>query len=191
MFWEHSSFCILSISVRFVWGDSICRDASPKVSLVLQVLCFQLFIFMVVQTYPFYNPDQRSDSEDLHTRKCLENTGVFIVSQFQYAIYGVLLCQGPPFRRWVQAAGLILATPSFFNRRHGIFSSSSKCNFLQCLANSFTPAHKNNVHEFEFSWEITYLFLSLVYTVHGQIKVAIMIFVSKKLSMPMEPLTKD
>ncbi|XP_063677534.1 polyamine-transporting ATPase 13A3-like isoform X1 [Bolinopsis microptera] len=74
-------------------------DFKVFVLLTLHVIItfgFQFFVFMLLQTYPFYDPNADSGN---YPRKCLENTAVFIISQSQYAIYGVVLCQGHPFRR--------------------------------------------------------------------------------------------
>ena len=104
MFREHSTFYLLSLPVRAVRSHSFCGCPTQEVSSITLIflshsLCFQFFVFTMVRTYPFYDASSDVILGDLHARRCLENTGVFVVSQFQYVIYGVVLCAGPPFRQ--------------------------------------------------------------------------------------------
>ena len=56
----------------------------------------QLSLLQYLKSQPFFTPF--SPNEDLKEGACFENTALFTISGFQYALYGLVLMKGAPHR---------------------------------------------------------------------------------------------
>lgn len=52
---------------------------------------------MLVESQPWFK--HYIPAPDLKEHGCYENTALFIISGYQYCLYGIILSQGAPFRK--------------------------------------------------------------------------------------------